>query len=301
MNFDKEGAKDIVATAEHIVREQAAEREAKEATDKLKQERNEQRKETEQEVAANTEALASEAATVASEVESKLPSARSEREVNDLAKSIDDAIDKVNDQLALLGYYEAEPVESDFNEAYGYMRNAEKKAVKNVTELFKTLTKELGISDPVVYDTKGKKQKSVTANIAPAGGDVTMRFMLNRDKGVELYIDFMLEPDYENNRDNLVLKGIMFRPEKNLPNGGRDYLRANNFFPVDVTVPQMLQGIRSVCQEWLPAEDYVAMAQRIAAEMQVISKKSRQRSVNLRKISIFAGANHPRFVQWFVQ
>ena len=293
MNFDKEGAKDIVATAEHIVREQAAEREAKEATDKLKQERNEQRKETEQEVAANTEALASEAATVASEVESKLPSARSEREVNDLAKNIDDAIDKVNDQLALLGYYEAEPVESDFNEAYGYMRNAEKKAVKNVTELFKTLTKELGISDPVVYDTKGKKQKSVTANIAPAGGDVTMRFMLNRDKGVELYIDFMLEPDYENNRDNLVLKGIMFRPEKNLPNGGRDYLRANNFFPVDVTVPQMLHGIRSVCQEWLPAEDYVAMAQRVAAEnagnqKEKTSKgsKSKKKSVSLQQQTI---------------
>ena len=293
MNFDKEGAKDIVATAEHIVREQAAEREAKEATDKLKQERNEQRKETEQEVAANTEALASEAATVASEVESKLPSARSEREVNDLAKSIDDAIDKVNDQLALLGYYEAEPVESDFNEAYGYMRNAEKKAVKNVTELFKTLTKELGISDPVVYDTKGKKQKSVTANIAPAGGDVTMRFMLNRDKGVELYIDFMLEPDYENNRDNLVLKGIMFRPEKNQPNGGRDYLRANNFFPVDVTVPQMLQCIRSVCQEWLPAEDYVAMAQRVAAEnagnqKEKTSKgsKSKKKSVSLQQQTI---------------
>ena len=290
MNFDKEGAKDIVATAEHIVREQAAEREAKEATNKLKQERNEQRKETEQEVAANTEALASEAAAVASEVESKLPSARSEREVNDLAKNIDDAIDKVNDQLALLGYYEAEPVASDFNEAYGYMRNAEKKAVRNVTELFKTLTKELGISDPVVYDAKGKKQKSVTANIAPAGGDVTMRFMLNRDKGVELYIDFMLEPDYENNRDNLVLKGIMFRPERNLPNGGRDYLRANNFFPVDVTMPQMLQGIRSVCQEWLPAEDYVAMAQRIAAgnqqEKPSKERKSKKKSVSLREQTI---------------
>ena len=285
MNFDKEGAKDIVATAEHIVREQAAEREAKEATDKLKQERNEQRKETEQEVAANTEALASEAATVASEVESKLPAARSEQEVNDLAKSIDDAIDKVNDQLALLGYYEAEPVESDFNEAYGYMRNAEKKAVKNVTELFKTLTKELGISDPVVYDTKGKKQKSVTANIAPAGGDVTMRFMLNRDKGVELYIDFMLEPDYESNRDNLVLKGIMFRPEKNLPNGVRDYIRANNFFPVDVTVPQMLQGIRSVCQEWLPAEDYIAMAQRIAAKNKAKTKENKPKTSKSKKNS----------------
>ena len=286
MNFDKEGAKDIVATAEHIVREQAAEREAKEATDKLKQERNEQRKETEQEVAANTEALASEAATVASEVESKLPSARSEQEVNDLAKNIDDAIDKVNDQLALLGYYEAEPVASDFNEAYGYMRNAEKKAVRNVTELFKTLTKELSISDPVVYDAKGKKQKSVTANIAPAGGDVTMRFMLNRDKGVELYIDFMLEPD----GDNLKLTNIMFRPERNLPNGGRDYLRANNFFPVDVTMPQMLQGIRSVCQEWLPAEDYVAMAQRIAAgnqqEKPSKGRKSKKKSVSLREQTI---------------
>ena len=293
MNFDKDGAKDIIATAEHIVREQAAEREAKEATDKLKQQRNEQRKETEQEVAANTAALASEAATVASETESKLTSARNEQEVNDLAKRIDEAIDKVNDQLALLGYYEAEPVESDFNEAYGYMRNAEKKAVKNITELFKTLTKELGISDPVVYDAKGKKQKSVTANIAPAGGDVTMRFMLNRDKGVELYIDFMLEPDYENNRDNLVLKGIMYRPERNLPNGGRDYLRANNFFPVDVTIPQMLQGIRSVCQEWLPKEDYVAMAQRIAAEnaggQQVKpsnERKSKKKSVSLQEQTI---------------
>ena len=293
MNFDNEGAKDIIATAEHIVREQSAEREAKEATDKLKQERNEQRKETEQEVAANTAALASEAATVASEVESKLPSARNEQEVNDLAKRIDESIDNVNDQLALLGYYEAEPVESDFNEAYGYMRNAEKKAVKNVTELFKTLTKELGISEPVVYDAKGKKQKSVTANIAPAGGDVTLRFMLNRDKGVELYIDFMLEPDYENNRDNLVLKGIMYRPERNLPNGGRDYLRANNFFPVDVTIPQMLQGIRSVCQEWLPKEDYVAMAQRIAAEnagsQQVKpskERKSKKKTVSLHEQTI---------------
>ena len=298
MNFDKKGAKDIIATAEHVVREQEAARQAEEAANKLKQERNEQRKETEQEVAANTEALASEAATVASEAESKLASARSEREVNDVAKGIDDAIDKVNDQLALLGYYEAEPVEGDFNEAYGYMRNAEKKAVKNVTSLYKTLTEELGIKDPIVYDAKGKKQKSVTANIAPAGGDVTMRFMLNRDKGVELYINFMLEPDYDNNRDNLVLKGIMFRPEKTLPNGGRDYLRANNFFPVDVTVPQMLQGIRSVCQDWLPAEDYVAMAKRIASENEVKKikeiaqkggakdKKSKKKSVTLQQQTI---------------
>lgn len=49
MNFDKEGAKDIFATAEHVAREQAVEREAKEATKKLKEQRNEQRDKKEQE------------------------------------------------------------------------------------------------------------------------------------------------------------------------------------------------------------------------------------------------------------
>lgn len=63
MNFDKEGAKDIFATAEHVAREQAVEREAKEATKKLKEERNEQRKETEQQVTADTETVAGEATT----------------------------------------------------------------------------------------------------------------------------------------------------------------------------------------------------------------------------------------------
>lgn len=277
MNFDKEGAKDIFATAEHVAREQAVEREAREATKKLKEQRNEQRKEIEQQVAADTEATRSEAETVASEAESKLPSARNEREVNDIAKEIDDAIDKVNDQLAVLGYYKAEPVESDYNEAYGYMRNAERKAVKNVTELYKTLVKELGIQDPVVLDAKGKKQQSVTANIAPSGGDVTMRFMLNRKKGVTLYMNFTLEPD----GDNLKLGNIMFRPEK-----GRDYLRANNYFPADVTLSQMLHGIRSVCEEWLPKEDHVAIAQHVSSKEENEPKKNQPKEIQSNRKSL---------------
>lgn len=274
MNFDKKGAKDIVATAEHVAREQVVEREAKEATDKLKQERNEERKENEQQVAADTEAIAGEAAAVAGEVESKLPSAGNEQEVNDLAKSVDDAIDKVNEQLAVLGYYEAEPVAGDYNEAKGYMLNAEKKAVRNVTELFKTLTKELGISDPVVYDAKGKKQKSVRAYIAPAGGDVTMRLTLDRDKGIELYMDFSLQPDYENSRDNLKLTGIMYRVEQPGNSGQDRYLTSNEYFPTDVTVKDMLEDIRRVAGKWLPKEDYVAMAQRISGEKTQENAKS---------------------------
>ncbi len=284
MNFDKDGAKDMIATAEHVVREQTVEREAKEATNQLKEQRNEQRKEIEQQIAADTETVASQAETVASEVETKLTSARSEQEVNDLARSVDDALEQVNEQLAVLGYYKADPIESDFNEAYGYMRNAEKKAVKNVTELCETLTAALGLSDSAIYDGNGRKQKSVVANIAPAGGDVTMRFMINRQKGVELYMDFMLEPD----GDNLELRSIMFRPEK-----GRDTLRANNYFNPDVTLPEMLQGIRSVCREWLPQEDYVSMAERISAENAKKNaknsskeKKSKKKSVSLQQQTI---------------
>lgn len=52
-NFDKQGAKDIVDTAEHIVREQEVEQEAKAATKKLKEERNEEKNEIEQQVAAD--------------------------------------------------------------------------------------------------------------------------------------------------------------------------------------------------------------------------------------------------------
>ena len=54
-NFDKEGAKDLVETAEHIVREQEVEQEAKEATKKLKEERNEEKKEDNKQSVANTD------------------------------------------------------------------------------------------------------------------------------------------------------------------------------------------------------------------------------------------------------
>lgn len=46
MNFDKEGPKDIIAMAEHIVKERDAEKQAVEATAKLKKQRNAKRKKT---------------------------------------------------------------------------------------------------------------------------------------------------------------------------------------------------------------------------------------------------------------
>lgn len=272
-NFDKEGTKDIFATAEHIAREEEVAREAKEANNKLKEQRNEQRKETEQQTAADTEVVVSEAEAAASKAESSVEAASTEQELNEVVATIDDHLDKVNDQLAVLGYYEASPVEKDYNEAYGYRRNAEKKAVKNVTQLFKTLVKALGIKDPVVYDAKGKKQKSVYANIAPVGGDVIMRINLDREQGIELYMNFSLSPvgdtdaardRFDASPDSLQLTSIMYRVEQS--NGKNRYLTSNDYFPTDVTVQQMLSGIRNIASKWLPAEDYVDMAIRIAEE-----------------------------------
>ncbi len=290
-NFDKDGAKDIIATAEHIVREQEAAHEAEVAKNTLKQQRNEQRKENEEQVAADTETVVGEAEAAAGTAESSVEAAGTEQELNDVVRTIDEQLDKVNDQLALLGYYEAEPVQSDFNEAYGYMRNAEKKAVKNVTSLYKTLVKALGIKDPVVYDAKGKKQKSVYANIAPAGGEVTMRINLDREQGIELYMNFSLSPvgdtdaardRLDANPDSLQLTGIMYRIEQ--PKGPRRYLTSNDYFPTDVTVQQMLSGIRNIGKQWLPKEDYVDMAIRIAEENAVKEQeKPKKTSKNKKK------------------
>ena len=145
MNFDKEGAKDIIATAEHITREQEAGKQAEQAREQLKSQRNEQRKEAEQEVAANTATIRDEAEAVASETESKLASARSEREVNDLAKDIDDATDKVNDQLAVLGHHEAEN-EAKTKESQPKEKKSRKKAVtsqgQTMADLFSGLLSE---------------------------------------------------------------------------------------------------------------------------------------------------------------
>lgn len=293
MNFDKKGAKDIIATAEHVTREEQAERDARVAKDKLKTDRNDERKEREQQVAADTEAVRSEATAVADEVEAQLPAAGTEREVNSLTEQVDAAIEKVNDQLAVLGYYEAEPVASDFNEAYGYMRNAEKKAVRNISGLYKELVRRLGIREPEVYDSKGKKMKPVSANIAPAGGDVSMRITIDKENGIELYMDFMLEPagstDMLRDRrdaspDDLRLRNIMWRIEQ--PNRRNRYLTGNEYFDHDVKLEDMLQDIRRIGKRWLPVEDYVAMAEDAVRRNEAENKpESAKNSVNTQKDS----------------
>ena len=258
-NFDKP-QHDVLAQANMIVEEGKAQVAANKANNELKEIRNEQRKETEKQTAANTDAVAAEAETVASETEAIAKTSSDEQELNGANERVDEALDKVNDQLALLGYYEAEQVEKDFNEAYGYMRNAEKKAVKDAANLASQLIDDLGLDRYEAThgeaDKKGKRKTKplAVANIAPAGGDITMHLPLA--EGRELYVNIQLAPSAGKGitnygGDNLEVTVIMSRVEN--PNGkGNERYGQNMWFAEDVTYDELLKNVQRVTYNYIP-------------------------------------------------
>lgn len=263
-NFDKKQA-DPIAQAAMIVEEHKAAEASAQAQRELTETRNKQRKEHEQQTEADTAALAEKAEVVASEAESTAKSAETGEAgrksiLRDL-KRVDDTLEEVNDQLALLGYYEAEEVDKDFNEAYGYMRNAEKKAVKDAVDLAKQLVSDLGLGlDKVTGATtanRGKKKNAVTANIAPAGGDISIRLPLN--EGRELYITIGLDPsvtpgDVTYSGDNLQVTRIMYRVEWPDEKGhvSFDRMGRNCWADANVTYADLLNGIQREAKDYLP-------------------------------------------------
>ena len=258
-NFDKLH-KDVLAQADMIVEEGKAQAAADKANNELKAIRNEQRKETDKQTETDTAALAAEAETVASETESLAETSSDEQALNGAAERVDETLDKVTDQLALLGYYEADQVEKDFNEAYGYMRNAEKKAVKDAANLASQLIDDLGLDRYEAThgeaDKKGKRKTKplAVANIAPAGGDVTMHLPLA--EGRELYVNVQLAPSAGKGitnygGDNLEVTGIMCRVEN--PNAsGNDRYGQNMWFAEDVTYDELLKNVQRDTYKYIP-------------------------------------------------
>lgn len=258
-NFDKLH-KDVLAQADMIVEEGKAQAAADKANNELKAIRNEQRKETDKQTETDTAALAAEAETVASETESLAETSSDEQALNGAAERVDETLDKVNDQLALLGYYEADQVEKDFNEAYGYMRNAEKKAVKDAANLASQLIDDLGLDRYEAThgeaDKNGKRKTKplAVANIAPAGGDVTMHLPLA--EGRELYVNVQLAPSAGKGitnygGDNLEVTGIMCRVEN--PNAsGNDRYGQNMWFAEDVTYDELLKNVQRDTYKYIP-------------------------------------------------
>lgn len=264
-NFDKPN-KDVMAQANMIVEEGKAQVAAEKANNELKATRNEQRKETEKQTAADTDAVAAEAETIASKAESLTKTSSDEQEFNEAAERVDEALDNVNDQLALLGYYEADHVEKDFNEAYGYMRNAEKKAVKDAANLASQLIDDLGLDRYEAThgeaDKKGKRKTKplAVANIAPVGGDVSIHLPL--EEGRELYLTIGVEPRAAKGVDgfggsDLEVTHIMFRVDH--PEGtGNDRYGRNVFVDSNVTYSDLLKQVQRVAYRYIPERTDVA-------------------------------------------
>ena len=268
-NFDKPH-KDVFAQANMIVEEGKAQVAAEKANNELKATRNEQRKETEKQTAANTDAIGSKATSVASEVENLAETSSDRQELGGASERVDETLDKVNEQLALLGYYEAEEVEKDYNEAYGYMRNAEKKAVKDAANLASQLIDDLGLdrfeATHGKADKKGKRKTKplAVANIAPLGGDVSMHLPL--EEGRELYVNIQLVPSagrgvakFEG--DNLEVTRIMFRVDNPNGNGNGRYDRRygiNVWVNKDVTYSELLDKVKREVYRYLPKRTEVS-------------------------------------------
>ena len=256
-NFDKPSV-DAMATAEMVVKEQEAEQQAEETKKQISETRNKNRNETKQQTAADTQAITSEATAIASETESVI-STGEENAINEQVGKIDEALDKVNNQLALLGYYEADEEEKDYNEAMGYMRNAERKAVKDAGNLASRLIDDLGLdrfeathSDKTDKNGNRKTKPLALANIAPVGGDVSVRLPL--EKGRELYLTIGLEPraakgveGYDGS--NLEVTRIVYRVEN--PNGTERYGN-NKWVAEDITYADLLKGIQYEARDYLP-------------------------------------------------
>lgn len=259
-NFDKP-QHDVLAQADMIVEEGKAQTAADKANNELKAIRNEQRKENDKQTEADTAAVAEKAEATASEAETLAETSSDRHELSAAEERVDDSLEEVNEQLALLGYYEADHVEKDFNEAYGYMRNAEKKAVNDAARLAGQLVDDLGLdlyeathSDKTDKKGNRKAKPLAVANIAPAGGDVTIHLPLA--EGRELYVNIQLEPafdkgDTDRRGDNLEVTGIMCRVEN--PNAsGNDRYGQNMWFAEDVTYDDLLKNVQRATYKYIP-------------------------------------------------
>lgn len=289
-NFDKPGAKDIIATAQHSVDENASQQQTDQIIQTLKDQRNEQRKKEADETSADTETIIDKAETTASQVESKLEAANSEEDAEGLSRSLDKELEEVNKQLALLGYYEADPVDKDFNEAYGYMRNAERKAVQDAHRLATQLAADLGITidpkDKVRKAKYGFGSKIARSNVAPAGGEVYITLPLAEGRELSIWLSLdKNEPWRDGGRadrtdEDLMLTHIMYRVEKPGAGGMSRYVSGNHNTRPTIPYDELLSDIRRLVRTYLPdeqvkpatplapqpGEDMVDMAKRVASD-----------------------------------
>ena len=273
MNFDKDKKDtDPIMTAAAVVAEVKADAAVKEGQREIVEERNRKRKENDKQREADTEALGEKADTVAGKAESLAKASEDETELNQVSDEIDETIDEINDQLALLGYYEAD-LDSPEHEVSGLRRSAEKKAVKDAVKLAKQLVDDLDIElDKVVGKTteqlqksRGKNDTAVRANITQVGGDITVN--LPYPDGRNLHINIGLSPTHERgvepNRGGDAWEGDNYEVDRIMFRFGDGH---NHFLPTDVTYGKMLDEIQRAAKWGQPKKQEIAHAGAPTAE-----------------------------------
>lgn len=192
---------------------------------------------------------------------------------------IDNANDKITDQLAVLGFYEADTSDpKKLHESYGYIKTAEAKAVKDIDRLAKQLADDLGIN-------VSKRKTIAKANIAPAGGDISFRLPL--ENGKELYLSVDVEPNFNNyyradgDANSLVADHMFWRIEDPQANGTSRYLTPNQNYglfergQVTTTYADLLRDIRRMGRDYLSAIPTGTTMQEVAK--QVAEKTTRKK------------------------
>lgn len=190
----------------------------------------------------NTETIVREAEAVASEAEAVAATGTTEQ-IEKKLNEIDSSLEKVNNQLALVGYYEAD-TSTPFHEVYGYAKSAEKKALADAKSFAKKLVKDLGVKDEKFSD---KRRKLASANVAPAGGSITVNNPLQQDKVLAIYIPI----DIDRGTDDMFIPGgIMYRIES-----GSDFSGGSNMYINEKSdYPTMVHAFRRLAKAYLPEQ-----------------------------------------------
>lgn len=238
-NFDKQAkVTDALTKAQQIVDEQKVRKDVADITDGLDMKEttiNDIKNETDEQTAADTAAIVSEAEALAGEARS----AKSREGRTATIEKIDKQLEKIDDQLAFIGFYDVDP-DAPYHESMGRMKSAEKKAVADATRVAKRIAKDLGI------DAK----PTVKANMAPIGGDITFRIPINEN--TDLYFDLLMERGYESYPDSLNMDVSYFRLEdkNNKPqDNGRYQNYTNHHFGVLIPYDELLSDVRQAIKQ----------------------------------------------------
>lgn len=202
--------------------------------------------------------------------------AKAEQQINAAMTQLDETTEQVNDQLMLLGYYKSE---SDANE-WGLSKKAEKAALKDVDKVANLLAKDLGV--------EGKIKAS--ANIAPAGGEITFRIPLLEGRELHVYIPIHLNAGYyrlTGNYSDLYIPdlwggwsqgSILYRVDAEDRYGMNYYARGTT------TYNDFLNAVRYIAKDYLPqVKAATAEESSVTPELQTPLEKAKARQAKQKK------------------